>query len=301
MHLQNFNLHLATLSVDLYGLTSRRSRPAPQSAAAPGAARPGRRARRLRLRREVVLRQHSHRQPRRTDLRRQERRLEPSRRSRAVNSSSNTSVFDLGIRHAVLTNGAVFYNNQPSAIALDLRDVEFNAALTACLQKYSGTLHTPMASSTTPARRHRRTRSTCNSMPRRQRFHLSPAKIQSGNIQLVLTATVNNYSAPVVQAQYNATVDGPQLASASAQSIHSCRTRRCLRHCAISIDRKPPTSAKPHRQWRSHQPPARRENSRHSARKSPTSLLTTPSPTAMRPCATSAPAFSAAKSRRRAR
>ena len=43
-------------------------------------------------------------------------------------------------------------------------------------------------------------------------LHFSPAKIQSGNSQLVLIATVNNYNSPVVQTEYNATVDGQQLA-----------------------------------------------------------------------------------------
>ena len=43
-------------------------------------------------------------------------------------------------------------------------------------------------------------------------LHLSPASIQAGNSHLVLNATINNYSAPVVQARYNATVDGQQLA-----------------------------------------------------------------------------------------
>jgi translocation and assembly module TamB len=127
-------------------------------------------------------------------------------------SSSNTAVFDLGIRHAVLANGAVFYNNRPSALELDLRDVQFNSTFNALLRKYSGSL----------AYSDGRLNYSGNQAPSHalsvqfdatpSTFHLSPAKIQSGNSQLVLTATINNFQSPVVQAQYNATVDGKQLA-----------------------------------------------------------------------------------------
>ncbi len=55
-------------------------------------------------------------------------------------SSSNTSVFDLGIRHAVLDQGAVFYNNRESALSADLHNVDFRASFDSLLQKYSGRL-----------------------------------------------------------------------------------------------------------------------------------------------------------------
>ncbi|MGC1422608.1 MAG: translocation/assembly module TamB domain-containing protein [Terracidiphilus sp.] len=131
---------------------------------------------------------------------------------KSSNNSSNTTVFDLAIRHAVLANGAVFYNNQPSSLALDLSNVQFNAKFNSVLQKYSGTLaysdgRFNYAGTQAPTHavslQFEATPTT---------FHLSRAQIQSGNTNLVLNATINNYSAPVVQAQYNATVDGQQLA-----------------------------------------------------------------------------------------
>ena len=48
--------------------------------------------------------------------------------------SSNTTIFDLGIRHAVLANGVVLYNNRPSALAVDLRDVQFDATFNSLSQ-----------------------------------------------------------------------------------------------------------------------------------------------------------------------
>ena len=128
------------------------------------------------------------------------------------NSRSNTRVFDLGIRRVVLTNGAVFYNNQPSAIAFDLGDVQFNASFNSLLQKYSGTLAYSdgrLNYSGTQAPQHALS-VQFDATP--STFHLSPTKIQSGNTQLVFTATVNRYNAPIVRAQYNATIDGQQLA-----------------------------------------------------------------------------------------
>jgi translocation and assembly module TamB len=211
VHLQNLDLHLATLSVDLYGLTI--------DSAGPHSNPP------------LLQVQHAQAGVRIVSIFGREWYFDSIRIDNPVaqifvdkngvsnlptfkssNNSSNTTVFDLGIRHAVLANGAVFYNSRPSAIALDLRNVQFNASFNSLLQKYSGTLAysdarlnysgdqaPPHALSVqfdaTPAT-----------------LHLSPARIQSGNTNLVLTATVNNYAAPVVSAQYNATVDGQQLA-----------------------------------------------------------------------------------------
>ncbi len=44
-------------------------------------------------------------------------------------SSSNISLFDLGIRHAVLDHGAVYYNNRQSVLSADLHNVDFRAGL----------------------------------------------------------------------------------------------------------------------------------------------------------------------------
>src|ERR1019366_7778190 len=44
-------------------------------------------------------------------------------------------------------------------------------------------------------------------------FQLTHAKITSGASQLFLGAIVNNYTAPSIQAQFNATLDGSQVGS----------------------------------------------------------------------------------------
>ena len=133
-------------------------------------------------------------------------------RSRAATAAATrrSSISAFGTQY--LANGAVFYNNRPSSIALDLRDVQFNATFNSLLQKYSGTLaysDGQLNYSGNQAPPHALS-VQFDATP--TTLHLSPARIQAGNTNLVLNATINNYSAPVVQAQYNATVDGQQLA-----------------------------------------------------------------------------------------
>ena len=212
VHLQNFNLHLATLSVDLYGITIDGAGPHPDP--------------------PLLQAQHAEAGVRVVSVFGREWYFDSIRIDNPVaqifvdkngnsnlptfkstNSSSNTTVFDLGIRHAILTNGVVFYNDQPSSLALDLRDVQFNAAFNSLLKKYSGTLayfdgrlnySGEQAPAHTLSVRFDATPAT---------LHLSPANIQAGNSSLVLNATIENYNAPVVHAQYKATVDGQQAAA----------------------------------------------------------------------------------------
>jgi translocation and assembly module TamB len=211
VHLQNLDLHVATLSVDIYGLTI--------DSAGPHTYPP------------LLQMQHAEASVRVVTVLGRKWYFDSIRIDNPVaqifvdkngvsnlptfkssSSGSNTSVFDLGIRHAALNNGAVFYNNQPNSIALDLRDVGFNASFNNLLQKYIGTFaysdgRLDYSGSQAPTHA---LNLQFDATP--TTFHLSPARIQAGNTNLVLNATINNYSAPVVQTRYSATVDGQQLA-----------------------------------------------------------------------------------------
>ena len=126
-------------------------------------------------------------------------------------SSSNTSLFDLGIRHAVLDHGAVYYNNRQSVLSADLHNLDFRAGFNSLLQKYSGKLsyadgHLEASGfKTIPHSLDAEFDATPTT------FHLTSAKLTSEASQLVLTATVQDYSHPQVQAQYAATLDGSQF------------------------------------------------------------------------------------------
>jgi translocation and assembly module TamB len=125
--------------------------------------------------------------------------------------NSNTSIFDLGIRHAVLDQGEVYYNNRQSVLSADLHNVDFRASFDSTQQKYSGRLNYSdghlQSGSFKPIPHN--LDAEFDATP--TTFHLSQAKLTSETSQLLLTATVVNYSHPQVQANYVATLDGRQF------------------------------------------------------------------------------------------
>jgi translocation and assembly module TamB len=127
------------------------------------------------------------------------------------NNSSNTSVFDLGIRHAVLGRGEVYYNNRQAALAADLHDVDFQASFDALLQRYSGRLAYSdgqlVSGSLSPIPHDLEAEFDAT----RTTFHLSRCALSSGPSHLLINATLQTYASPVIDARYDATVDGDQL------------------------------------------------------------------------------------------
>ena len=126
-------------------------------------------------------------------------------------SSSNTSLFDLGIRHAVLDRGAVYYNDRQSVLSADLRNVDFRASFDSPLQKYSGKLSYTdghLQSGTFKPIPHNLD-AEFDVTP--TTFHLTQARLTSETSQVVLNATLQDYSHPQVQGNYVATLDGSQF------------------------------------------------------------------------------------------
>jgi translocation and assembly module TamB len=126
-------------------------------------------------------------------------------------SSSNTSIFDLGIRHAVLDQGSVYYNDRQSILSADLHNVDFRASFDSALKKYSGRLSYSdgrlQSGSFKPIPHN--LEAEFDATP--TTFHLSQAKLSSETSQVVLTATLQNYSHPQLQANYDATLDAAQF------------------------------------------------------------------------------------------
>src|SRR5207248_3106668 len=122
-------------------------------------------------------------------------------------SQSHTSVFDLGVRHAVLDRGEVFYNNRKSALEADLHDLTFQSAFDASQPRYSGTMsyrdgHLRMG--------------TYNPVPHdlQARFNVTPttftldrALLTSGPSEFVLIATLTDFAHPQLHATYSALLD----------------------------------------------------------------------------------------------
>ncbi|HET6208045.1 MAG TPA: AsmA family protein, partial [Terracidiphilus sp.] len=128
-------------------------------------------------------------------------------------SNSNTSIFDLGIRRAVLDHGEVYYNNQPTPLTADLHDVDFHSVFIEATRQYSGKLaytNGRIVYGTFQPFTHG-LEVQFDATP--DTLHVSPIKISSGDSHIVLSATANHYSAsPSVQATYEVVADGAQLA-----------------------------------------------------------------------------------------
>ena len=124
---------------------------------------------------------------------------------------NHTSVFDLGVRHAVVVQGEVYYNDRKSVLNADLHDMEFASSFDTSQRQYFGTLsyrdgHLQFG--------------TYRPMPHNfeARFAATPAVLtlqhavlSSGPSRLLLEATLRNYSHPEVSATYDATLDGGQF------------------------------------------------------------------------------------------
>jgi len=210
--LQNFALHLSTLSVDLYGITISGASPYPNP---PLLQVPhvevgigiisilhGRwYLSRFRLDRPVVQ----------VFVDSQGISNIPTLRRRSRGTSDNT-VFDLGVRHAVLDHGEFFYNNRPSELAFDVHDLGLDTSFNPLLDRYSGTLAYTDGSITYGVI-HPPTHSVGLSFDATpSTFHLSAAKIVSGNSQVTVNGTVSNFANPKIHAQIEAALDGSRLA-----------------------------------------------------------------------------------------
>ncbi len=129
-------------------------------------------------------------------------------------SQSKTNLFDLGVRHAVLDRGEVYYNNRKSVMDADLHDLDFRAGFDPSATRYSGTLsyrdgHLVMENfrpiphdldaefDYTPSA-----------------FTLKRAALRSGTSQFTLSATAEDLAAnPRVRATYDATLNTAEFRS----------------------------------------------------------------------------------------
>ena len=127
------------------------------------------------------------------------------------NSQSSTNVFELGVRHAELSNGEVYYNDRKSPLDADLHDLTFRAGFDSGATKYFGTLsyrdghlqfgiYDPVPHDFA---------AQFEATP--EQFHLVNAVLDSGNSHFTLNATVEDYSNPRLQAKYEALLDSGEF------------------------------------------------------------------------------------------
>jgi translocation and assembly module TamB len=211
VHLQNFALHLSTLSLELYGVTVDGASPYPNP--------------------PLLQVEHAEAGVHIVSILSRTWYLSDVRIDHPVvqifvdkngvsniptikssgGGGSNTTIFDLGIRHALLDHGEVYYNSQASALSADLHDFEFRATFDSLVQTYSGNLaytdgHLEYG--------------TFHPLPHSfsaqfeaspTTLHLTRANLTCGPSSLAASGTVSNFRNPVVDAQYDVTVDGKQV------------------------------------------------------------------------------------------
>ncbi|HET7209361.1 MAG TPA: translocation/assembly module TamB domain-containing protein [Terriglobales bacterium] len=132
--------------------------------------------------------------------------------TKTSNGKSNTNLFQLGVRHAVLDRGEIYYNNRKSVLDADLHDLRFQSRFDPAQQRYSGGMSyrnghleienlRPMAHDFD---------AEFDATP--DVFTLRRAVLRSGPSYFDLKATVENYSQqPRISAQYIAVVDSGQF------------------------------------------------------------------------------------------
>ncbi len=121
-------------------------------------------------------------------------------------SSGSTNLFDLGIRQAILNRGEIYYNDQKTILTADLHDLSLTIGFDHVQRRYQGHMsydqgklvyggYAPVTHaldagfSATP-----------------QKFTLDRAELTAGKSQIILNATLDNYSNPAVQANYDASL-----------------------------------------------------------------------------------------------
>jgi translocation and assembly module TamB len=211
LHLQNFAVHLSRLSVDLYGikLDGAKSHPNP----------PLLQVQHMEVSARIisVLGRKWYLQSLEIDRPVVQIFVDKNGISNipTIKSSgepgNNNAVFDLGIRHAVLKDGAVYYNNQPAPMAADLSDLAFRSAFDNTRKLYAGDLRYGGGNlrygDFNPARHG--LNASFRATP--SEFDLQPVKLVVADSTLTVWASVKNYDDPQVDAHYDATIDGGRL------------------------------------------------------------------------------------------
>ncbi|HEY6763867.1 MAG TPA: translocation/assembly module TamB domain-containing protein, partial [Candidatus Sulfotelmatobacter sp.] len=136
-------------------------------------------------------------------------------------SSSNTSIFDLAVRHALLSQGEISYNDKKTPLDADLRNLNVDIHFDALATRYSGSLayedgrlryadyqplpHSVQASfSATPTA-----------------FSLDSVKLIVASSTFSLRATATNYADPTIDGNYQLNVRSQDFAALSPSASPS--------------------------------------------------------------------------------
>ncbi|MGA8429929.1 MAG: translocation/assembly module TamB domain-containing protein [Candidatus Sulfotelmatobacter sp.] len=138
---------------------------------------------------------------------------------RASQTSGNTSVFDLAVRHALLSRGEINYNDQQTPLDADLHDLNVDIHFNPRTTSYSGSIayddghlryakYRPLPHDLAAA---------FNATP--SGLSLDSAKLKVASSTLSLRATLVNYAQPVVDGSYDIGVHSQDFAAMSSSAV----------------------------------------------------------------------------------
>lgn len=124
--------------------------------------------------------------------------------------SSKTNVFDLAIRELKLDRGEIFYNDRKTPLDAQVRDLRLDARYDSALRKYTGSLGYNEAQIVYGRYRPVEHDLQAAFAVTPQAIALDKFELRTGKSRVILRATVNNYSAPRMEAEgsYEATLVG---------------------------------------------------------------------------------------------
>jgi translocation and assembly module TamB len=128
-------------------------------------------------------------------------------------SKGSLNIFDVGVRHALLDNGAIIYNDRKATLDANLENLEFNAGFKPAQTLYTGTLQYANGRIIYGGYHPLEHNFSANFSYTPTTFQLNRAEIASPTAKIYLAASVTHLNAPVVQANYQVTLDGANLAA----------------------------------------------------------------------------------------
>lgn len=133
--------------------------------------------------------------------------------SSSSSPSSVASLFNLGIRRLIITDGMIFYNDQKIPLSADLADFVANVRFNNASQQYSGTIGYKDGQIGAKNMPPVKTAATLLFTASRSGIRCNPLTITMPNSRLSLYATVQNYSDPAINGKYAADLSTQEVAS----------------------------------------------------------------------------------------
>jgi len=136
----------------------------------------------------------------------------------SASTSSVTTLFNLGIRRLIITDGTVYYNDQEIPLSADLADFGANVRFKPRLQEYSGTIGYKDGQISAKQMPSVKTAATVQFTASRSGITFNPLTVTMPSSQLELYASVRDYANPNINGKYTADLSTQEVAGVIGSS-----------------------------------------------------------------------------------